>query len=59
MEYEIEFNSLGLKYKKHFKKSLTVVFEIEIAFVSITFKDLRRPTIIQLFQCYIGFNKLK
>jgi len=30
---EIEFVSLGLIYKERFNKSLTVVFEIEIAFV--------------------------
>ena len=29
----IEFYSLGLKYKERFNKSLTVVLEIEIAFV--------------------------
>ena len=40
MEYEIEFDSLGLKYKECFIKSLTVVFEMEIALVWITFNDL-------------------
>jgi len=54
MECEIEFDSLGLKYKECFIKSLTVVFEMETAFVWITFNDLSRPTIIQLFQGYIG-----
>jgi len=54
MECEIEFDSLDLKYKERFNKSLTVVFEIEIAFVWITFNGLSRPTIIQLFQGYIG-----
>jgi len=33
MECEIEFDSLGLKYKECFNKSVTVVFEIEMAFV--------------------------
>ena len=50
MECEIEFDSLGLKYKERFNKSLTVVFEIEIAFVWIMFNDLSRLTIIQLLQ---------
>jgi len=53
MECEIEFDSLCLKYKERFNKSLTVVFEIEIAFVLITSNDLSRPIIIQLFQGYI------
>ena len=51
MECEIEFDSLGLKYKERFNKLLTVVFEI--AFVWITFNGLSRLTIIQLFQGYI------
>jgi len=50
MECEIEFDSLGLKYKECFNKSLTVMFEIEISFVLITFNDLSRSTIILLFQ---------
>jgi len=57
MECGIEFDSLGLKYKEHFNKLLTLVFEI--AFVWITFNDLSRTTIIQLFQCYIGPKKFK
>jgi len=32
-ERELEFDSLDLKYKECFNKSLTVVFEVEIAFV--------------------------
>ena len=59
MECEIEFDSLCLKYKERFNKSLTVVFEIEIAFVWITSNDLSRPTIIQLFQGNIGPKKFK
>jgi len=38
MECKIEFDSLGLKYKECFNKSLTVVFEI--AFVWKMFNDL-------------------
>ena len=53
MACEIEFDSLGLKYKERFNQSLTVGFEIEIAFVWITFNDLSRPIVIQLFQGYI------
>jgi len=49
MECVVEFDSLGLKYKQHFN---IFEFEIEIAFVWITFNDLSRPTIIQLFQGY-------
>jgi len=33
MEGKIEFNSLGPKCKECFNKSLTVLFEIKIAFV--------------------------
>ena len=61
MECAIEFDNLGLKYKERFNKSLTVVFETEIAFDWITFNDLSRPTILQLglFQGYIGPKKFK
>ena len=59
MECEIEFDSLGLRCKARFNKSLTVEFEIEIAFIWITFNDLSRPTIIQMFQGYIGAKKFK
>jgi len=59
MECKIEFYSFGLKYKECFNKSLTVVFEIEIAFVWITFNDLCRPTIIQLLQTYRVPKKFK
>jgi len=33
MECEIEFDSLGVKYKERFNKSLTFMFEFEIVFV--------------------------
>jgi len=60
MECEIEFYSLGLKYKERFNKKIDChVWNIEIAFVWITFNDLSRPTIIQLFQGYIGPKKFK
>jgi len=59
MECEIEFYSSGQKYKECFNKSLTVVFEIEIAFVWITFNDLSRPTIIQLLHAYRVQKKFK
>ena len=35
IEFEIEFDSLGLKYKKRFNKLLNVMFEIEICFYNV------------------------